>query len=133
MASSAAGFGASARPADGGGLLQRAVDDGEQVAEVEGFGQILEGAALGRLHGGGQRRLRAHDDDREFRADAADARDEVEAVFIGHDDIGDDDIALAILDPAPERGGGGGGADLVAGAPQSLGEHGADGAVVVGD
>ena len=78
-------------------------------------------------------RLRAHHDDRQFRADAADARDEVQAVFIGHDDIGDDDIALAILHPAPERGGGGGGAHLIAGAPQGLGQNGADRAVVVGD
>ncbi len=132
-ASSAPGFAVSGLLAERDGLFQGAIDNRDQIAEVEGFGQIVEGAALGGLDRGGEGGLRAHHDDGEFRADAADARDEVEPVFIGHDDIGDDHIAFAILDPAPERRGRGGRAYLIAGAPQSLGQHGADRAVVVGD
>ena len=56
-ASSAVGFAASVLAGERDGLFQRAVDDREQIAEVEGFRQIIEGAALGGLHGGGQRAI----------------------------------------------------------------------------
>ena len=49
-------------------LRQRALTGGDQLADVEGLGQILEGAALGRAHRGEQRVLRAHHDDRQVRA-----------------------------------------------------------------
>ena len=75
----------------------------------------------------------AHDDDAEFWADAFDAGDEVEAVLVGHDDVGDDEVPFPVFDPAPEGCGVAGAADLVAGAAEGLGEDGADGAVVVGD
>ena len=38
-----------------------------------------------------------------------DARDQVQPVFIGHDDIGDHQVAFAVGDPAPQRRGAAGG------------------------
>ena len=115
------------------GLGQRAADDGDHLVEVERLGQVLVGALLGRRQRRHQRVLRAHDDDRQIGADLLDARDEIEGVLVRHDDVGDDDIALALADPAPQRGGVAGGARRVAGARQRLVEHGADRGVVVGD
>ena len=73
------------------------------------WAKILEGATLGQAHGGrGQgRSLRAHHDDAEIgpelRGCAARGR---ARCFVGHDHVGDDQLALAFLDPLPERGGG---------------------------
>ena len=113
--------------------LQRAPDHGQQLLQVERLGQILERAALGRLDRGDQRRLRAHHDHPQLGAHPLDARDQVEPVLVGHHHVGDHQVALAVLDPAPERGRIRGGAHLIAGAAQRLGEHGADRAVVVGN
>lgn len=112
---------------------QGAFHDGQKFLQVEGLGQVFEGPALGRLDGGREGGLRRHHHDAQFRAHALDARHEIQPVLVRHHDVGDDEVALAILDPAPERGGGGCGAHLVARASERLAEHGADGAVVVGD
>ncbi len=112
-------------------LLHGAIHHGEQIGKVDG--QIIKRAALRRLHRGRQRALRAHHDHRQLRPDAADARHEVQAVFVGHDDVGNHQVALAVLHPAPQRRGRGGGADLVAGTAQSLRQDRADGTVVIGD
>src|SRR6266702_2379345 len=47
--------------------------------------------------------------------------------------IADDQIAVALTDPAPQRGGIAGGADFIAGARQRLVEHGPDRRIVVRD
>ena len=112
---------------------QGAADHRQQFLQIEWLGQVFEGAALGRLHRRHQRRLRAHHHHAQVRPDLADARNQVEAVLVRHDHVGDDQIALAVLHPAPERRGVAGAADLIAGPPQCLGQHGADGSVVVRD
>src|SRR5690606_34750452 len=104
-----------------------------QLLQVEGLGQVVVGAALGRLHRGQQRLLRAHDDDRQVRSDPLDARQKVEAVFVGHHHVGDDQFALAFRGPAPKGCGIAGRPDLVADPPQCLIQHGTDRAVVVGN
>ena len=48
--------------------------------------------------------------------DAADARQQIEPVIVGHDHVGDDEIALAFLHPTPQHGGRTGRAHLVTGA-----------------
>ena len=58
---------------------------------------------------------------------------EIEGVLVGHQHVGDDEIAVALADPAPQRGGVAGRARRVAGAGERLVEHGADRGVVVGD
>ena len=127
------GFGRWAGRTGGGGCGEGAADDGQQFLQVERLGQVFEGAALGGLDRGHQRGLGAHDDHAQLGADAPDAGDEVEPVLVRHDDVGDDEVAFAVLDPAPERRGVAGAADLVAGAAERLGQDGADRAVVVGD
>ena len=112
---------------------QRAVHHRDQFVEVERLGQVFEGAALGGAHRRQQRRLRAHDDDAQVGPELADARHEVEAVLVGHHHVGDDELALAFLDPLPQRRGGAGAAHIVALAAQRLVQDGADGAIVVGD
>ena len=62
-----------------------------------------------------------------------DARDQVQPVLVRHHHVGDHQVALAVLHPAPQRRGVAGAAHLVAGAAQRLRQHGADRAVVVGD
>ena len=64
---------------------------------------------------------------------ALDARDQIEAVLVGQHDIGDDEIALARRHPAPQARRGAGRAHVIARAAQRLVQHGADGAVVVGN
>ena len=115
------------------GLGQRAADDGDQLVEVEGLGQVLVGALLGRRQGRHQRVLGAHDDDGQVGPQLLDARDQVEGVLVGHHHVGDDDVALALRDPAPQGGRVAGGARGIARARQRLVEHRADRGVVVCD
>ena len=118
------------RPARTG---QRAADDGGQLLQVEGLGQVLVGAPLRGADRGHEGVLRAHHDDRQFRPHPLDARQQVEDVLVGHHHVGDDEVALALGDPAPERRAIRGGAHLVPGPGQGLVQHGADGGVVVRD
>ena len=114
-------------------LRQRAADDGDQLLEVERLGQIFIGAAFG----GADRRhegvLRAHHDDRQIRPHLLDPRQQIERVLVGHHHVGDDQIALALADPAPQRRRVAGQPHLVSGARERLVEDRADGGVVVGD
>ena len=115
------------------GLGQRAADDADDLAQVEGLGEILERALLGGRERRHQRVLRTHDDDRQVGAQLLDARQEVECVLVRHHHVGDDEIAVPLADPAPERRRIAGQAHLVAGTRQRLIEHGADRRVVVGN
>ncbi len=112
---------------------QRARDHRQQLLQVERLRQILERAALGRLHRCHQGRLRAHHHHAQLGAHAADARDQIQPVRVRHHHVGDDQVALAVLDPAPQGRGVRGAAHLVAGAAERLRQHGADRTVVIGD
>ena len=57
----------------------------------------------------------------------------LERVVVGHHDVGDDEVALAGRDPAPQPGDRAGRAHFVAGAGQRLIEHRPNRRVVVGD
>ena len=114
-------------------LGERAPDDRHQLLQVEGLGQVFVGAALGGLDRGHEGVLRAHDDDRQIGPHPLDARQQLEGVVVGHHHVGDDEIALAGGDPAPQPGDGAGRAHLVAGARQRLIENRSDRRVVVGD
>ena len=59
------------------------------------------GAAFGRANCGHEGVLRTHHNDRQIGARLPDARNQIEGIFVGHDDIGDDQIAVALRDPAP--------------------------------
>ena len=115
------------------GLGQRAADHGDELVQIERLRQIFVGAPLGRGDRGHEGVLRAHHDDRQIGPQLLHARNEIEGVLVGHQHVGDDEIALALADPAPQRGRVAGGARRVAGAGQRLVEHGADRGVVVGD
>jgi hypothetical protein len=112
---------------------ERSPDHRQQLRQVERLGQIFERATLRRLHRRHQGGLRAHDDNAQVRADALDAGDQVQPVFVRHHHVGDDQIALPLLHPAPEAGGIRGTAHLISRSAQSLGQYGADRTVVVGD
>ena len=122
------------RLARDGGLARcrhRAVHHADQFVEVEGFRQIFVSAALRRRDRRLQRVLRAHDDNRKVRPRALDARDEIEGIFVGHDHVGDDEIALALAHPAPQRRRVAGRTHLVADPAERLVEHGADRRIVI--
>ena len=123
-------FGRQRRGIPGGG--QRPLDDADELAQVERLGQIFEGATLGRLDRGHQRVLRAHDDDPQLRADLLDARDQVEAVLVRHDDVGDDEVALAVRNPSPQGRGVAGHPHIVSEPDQRLVEHHPDRAIIIG-
>src|SRR5205807_4023068 len=114
-------------------LGQRPADDPDELLEIERLGQIFVGATLGGAHGGHKRVLRAHDDDGKRRPQLFDARQEVEGVLVRHHHVGDDEVALPLADPAPQRCGVAGRADFVTCTRQRLVEHGADRRVVVRD
>ena len=114
-------------------LGERAPDHGDELVQIEGLRQIFVGAAFGRRDRGHEGVLRAHDDDRQIGPQLLDARDEIEGVLVGHEHVGDDEIAVALTDPAPQRRGVAGRARRVTGAGERLVENGADRGVVVGD
>ena len=114
-------------------LLQRTGRPLHQVRQVEGLRQIVEGFGLGGLDGGHDGILRRDHDHRQAGAQPGDPRQRVQPVAVGHDDVGNHQIALALLDPAHQRHEGRGRVDLAARAGQRLGQHRADRAVVVGD
>src|SRR5262249_17707947 len=115
------------------GLRERPLHGAHELAQVEGLRQVLERAALRRLDSSQQRVLGAHHDHPELRPELFDPRDEVEAVLVRHHHGGDDQVALAVLHPAPERRGVAGALHFIAEPPECLAEHCADRAVVVGD
>ena len=115
------------------GAAESPLDQRNQLVEVEGLGQIVEGAALGGAHRRQQRVLGAHGDDAQIRAPLADAGNEVEAVAVGHDHIGDDEIAGPFADPLPQGCRLVGAAHLVAQPAQRLIQDDADRPIVVGD
>src|SRR5262245_27988290 len=114
-------------------LRQRPADDPDEFLEIERLRKIFVGAPLGRAHRGHERVLGAHDDHRKLRPQLLDARQEVESVLVGHHDVGDDEVALPLTDPAPEGSGIAGRADFITCARQRLVEHGADCRIVVGN
>jgi hypothetical protein len=77
--------------------------------------------------------LGAHHDHGQFRPLLLDARQDVEHVLVGHDDVGDDQVALPVHHPLEQGGGVARGADLIAEPGEGLAEHQPDGSVVVGD
>ena len=69
----------------------------------------------------------------QIRPHLLDPRQQIERVLVGHHHVGDDEIALALADPAPQRRRVSGQAHLISGARKSLVQNRADGGVVVGD
>ncbi len=61
-----------------------------EFVDVEGFGQVIEGAGLEGVHGRVHRRVGRHDDDGDVRADLADAVQGRDAVHPAHADIHED-------------------------------------------
>jgi hypothetical protein len=114
-------------------LGERAAHHRDEFVEVEGLGQIFVSAALGRGDRGHEGVLRAHHDDGEIGPKLLHPRNEVEGALVGHQHVGDDEVALPLADPAPQRRGIAGRARCVAGARERLVQHRADGCVVVGD
>ena len=115
------------------GSDKRAADDGDQFLEIERLGQIFVGAALGSADRGHESVLRAHDDDRQIRPRLLDAQQQIEGVFVRQHHVADDQIAVALADPAPQRRGIAGRADLITGARKRLIEHGPDCRIIVGN
>ncbi len=114
-------------------LRQSAADDGDQLLKVERLGQVFVGAVLRGPDCRHERVLRAHDQDRKIGARLFDARQQIERAFVRQQHVGDDQIAVALADPAPQRGGIAGRTDLIAGARQCLIEYGPDRRIVIGD
>ena len=94
---------------------ERAADHGDELVQIERLWQIFVSAALGRGDRRHERVLRAHNDDWQIGPELLDARDQVECALIGHQYVGDDEIALPLADPAPQRGGVAGGTRCIAG------------------
>jgi hypothetical protein len=113
------------------GLRERAPDNRDEFAQVEGLGQIFVGAAFGRLDRRHERVLGAHHDDRQVGTNALDAGQEIEGVVVGHHHVGDDEVPFAGGDPAPKSGDRPGRADLIPRTRQRLIQDSADSGIVV--
>src|SRR5262249_47429463 len=75
---------------------QRAADDADQFCQIERLRKILVGASLRGANSRHESILRTHDDDRQVGTRLANARDQVKCIFIRHDDVGDNQIAVAL-------------------------------------
>ena len=71
-----------------GGLLRGAADQVHGLVDVEGLGQVLEGAALIGRDGGIEVGVRRHDDHRQAGARHLDFLEQIEAAAAGHADVG---------------------------------------------
>jgi len=112
---------------------ERAADDADQLLQVERLGQVLVRPAFGRADRGHERVLRADHDDWQIGPALLDPRQQLERVLVRHDHVGDDEIAVTAVDPAPQGRGVAGAAHIVPGARQRLVQDSADRAVIVGD
>ncbi len=114
-------------------LAHGAADNGDQFLQVERLGQIVISALLRRLDRRHESVLGAHDDNRHIRPKPLDARQQIEGVVVGHNHIGDNQVALAFRHPTPQGRGIGGQAHRIAGPRQRLVEHRADRRIIVGN
>ncbi len=113
--------------------LQRLRGTFHQVRQIERFGQVVERIGLGGLNGGHDRVLRRNHDDWQFRPHRGNFRQSFEPIAVGHDDIGNHQIAAPFLDPALQRDKRTGRMHPASRARQRLGQNGANGAVVIRD
>ncbi len=114
-------------------LRQRTADNGDQFLQVERFWQIFIRTTLGRADRRHEGILRAHHDDREIRPHLLDPRQQIERVLVGHHHIGDDQVALALAYPAPQRRRVSCQPHLISGARESLVQNRTDRRVIIGD
>src|SRR5690606_18050618 len=99
--------------------------------EIEGLREIFKRPLLSCLYRRKHCVLCADGDDAQLRALALDASYEIQAIFIRHDHVGDHEIALTLLQPAPQPSRASGGPDFIALSRQGLGQDGANGAIVI--
>ncbi|MND56661.1 hypothetical protein D3C80_477720 [compost metagenome] len=115
------------------GVLEGALDQRHGFVDVEGLGQVLEGAALVGGHRAVQVGMGGHDDHWQARVQLADPCQQVQAAGTGHADVGDDHVRLLAGEAAEQAVGAlealGGHAFLL----QGLFQDPADGTVVVDD
>src|SRR4029079_3558445 len=109
-----------------------AADNRNQLLQVEGLRQIFVGATLGGPDGCHEGVLRTHHDDWQVGPVLLDTRQQIERVLVRHDHVSDDEVPVALADPAPQGGGIASRTDLVSGARERLIEDGPDRGVVVG-
>ena len=81
-------------------VLQRARRALHQVRQVEWLGQIVIRLGLGGLNGGHDCVLRGNHNHRKVRSILMDFRQHFQTVAVGHDDVGNDHIALSFANPA---------------------------------
>ena len=115
------------------GMLIGTLDQRYRFVDIEGFGQVLEGATLIGRYGAVQIRMGGHDDHRQARVHLADSGQQLQAAGARHANVGDDHVRL-LTGQATEH---------AIGAVEALGAHAlllqglfqdpADGAVVVND
>ena len=76
------------------GVQHGPLDHRDRVIHVEGFGQIVEGAALVGTDGALEIGVGGHDDDRQGRVLLVYLAQQVDAVDPGHPDVADDRVGL---------------------------------------
>ena len=114
-------------------LRQGAAHNRDQFLQVERLRQILIGAAFGRADRSHERVLCAHHDHGKIGPHLLDPRQQIERVLVRHHHVGDDEVALPLADPAPQRRRVPRQSHLISGARQCLVENRADRRVIVGD
>ncbi len=98
-------------------LLERLLDRGREIVDLEGLGDVVVRAELERALGGLDRAERGHDDDvrrTALRLGGADLGEHVEPVHVGHLDVGDDEIDVALPDARDTGLTAGGDLDVIA-------------------
>mmetsp|Transcript_27838 Transcript_27838/g.51940 ORF Transcript_27838/g.51940 Transcript_27838/m.51940 type:complete len:420 (-) Transcript_27838:1989-3248(-) len=113
--------------------LQRFGGALHQVRQVKGLGQIVIGLGLGRLNGRHDRILGRNNNDRQSGPVLRNLWQHLQPIAIRHHHVRDHHVALALTDPAHQRGQAGGRMHLAARPGQRLGQNGANCAVIIGD
>ena len=111
--------------------LHHARHEVAQLVEDQRLRQVVVGAFLERLHGGGDRRIAGHHHDLDRLVLLADLAQEIEAAHVGHADVADEGVEEAVLEKLEAFGGGRCGGDLVPPLRQGFLEQEEDGLLVV--
>ena len=79
-------------------------DESDRFIDVERFRQVLVRAALVGGHRAVEIGIAGHDDHREVRIVSLDLAEQLQSIHVGHADVGDDRVGLALAESCVDAG-----------------------------